>query len=196
MHSGVYKIINLVTGRVYYGSTAGLRGFPRRWSVHKYQLNNKINTNAKLQNGWNKYGQDNFKFEIVEECPPEQCIKREQWYLDNNVRWGFDYNVRRIAESNIGNTKPNSVPTLVKKYGNVISLSAACYRIHDLGWDLHKACSVPARDRTNSFKSLLRKHGNLISYTGAMYRIKKLGWDKNKAASTPLQKVGRRKVLV
>lgn len=190
--TGVYRIVNLITGRSYYGSTRCRGGFGRRWSQHRDSLKRKICTNAKLQAAWNKYGKEHFIFEIVEICQPENCIEREQWYLDNVIQWGFDYNVRKIAESNIGNFWPDSIAAKIRKYGYDIHRNTVDHRINKLGWDEERACTTPSKQHKNCLKNLIKQYGNVISYTGALYRVHKLGWDHVRASSTPLQKSGRK----
>ena len=42
--------------------------FGDRWDCHKAQLRGNYHDNPHLQNSWNKYGEENFKFEILEIC--------------------------------------------------------------------------------------------------------------------------------
>ena len=63
--SGIYKIINIINEKTYVGST--ISKFNRRWNCHKCQLRNHNHGNKYLQNAWNKYGEDKFIFEIIEE---------------------------------------------------------------------------------------------------------------------------------
>jgi len=46
-----------------------------------------------------KYVYENFIFEIIEYCQPNETIKREQYYLDN---FDFEYNVLANANSLAG----------------------------------------------------------------------------------------------
>lgn len=80
VNTGVYKILNLVNGKFYIGSTAW--NFHRRWRIHRNHLRLNKHPNQHLQNSWNKYSEQNFQFEIIEECCPADCIAREQHYLD------------------------------------------------------------------------------------------------------------------
>ena len=79
MSCGIYRIINLVNNKFYIGSSNNIE---RRWSKHKRMLNCNKHHSRHLQNSWNKYGQENFIFEIIEECLKEILLEREQWYLD------------------------------------------------------------------------------------------------------------------
>ena len=93
---GVYKITNIVNGKIYIGSSKDIKS---RWSQHKTQLREGSHGNSYLQNAWNKYCEENFKFEIIEECDPDMQFEKEQYYLD--LFSPFDNNgyniVRRIS---------------------------------------------------------------------------------------------------
>lgn len=96
MNTGVYIIKNLINGDSYIGSTIK-SGFLKRKIDHFTKLKCKKHHSIILQHAYNKYGRHNFLFEILEECLPENCIIREQFYLDTlNPK----YNVRKIAETN------------------------------------------------------------------------------------------------
>ena len=82
MDTGIYKITNIITNDLYIGSAAGKGGFKERLRKHKWRLRNNINGCTKLQRRWNKYGEDNFTFDILEYCEPNKCIEREQYFLD------------------------------------------------------------------------------------------------------------------
>ena len=96
--SCVYKILNKVNSRSYIGSSVY---FPQRKATHLSKLRKNIHPNNHLQNSFNKYGEDNFEFVILETCLKENLIEREQYYIDNNFP---EYNKRLIAESNLGRT--------------------------------------------------------------------------------------------
>jgi len=110
MNTGVYQIKNLVSGKLSIGSAAGKEGLDGRWRQHKSQLRRLIHHSFHLQNAWNKYKADAFVFEILEECEPQLCIEREQYYL-NTILFAnckdnrFDklgYNICRLAKSALG----------------------------------------------------------------------------------------------
>ncbi len=82
MKSGIYQIKNLINDKVYLGST---NNFNRRKLDHYRALLKNKHPNKKLQRSFNKYGKENFIFEILAVCPIEYCIKLEQWFI-NTVR--------------------------------------------------------------------------------------------------------------
>ena len=82
--SGIYKIVNKLDGKYYVGST---KDFDTRWKEHIYDLDRNIHHNNHLQNAWNKYGEQNFIFEVVEECEIEKLFETEQKYIDNYIMY-------------------------------------------------------------------------------------------------------------
>ena len=95
--SGIYNIRNLITDNIYIGSAVNLNN---RWSVHKNHLSNNNHVNDHLQNAWNKYGKENFIFEIIEYVEDKnKLIEKEQLWMDF---FKPEYNIRKVAENNIG----------------------------------------------------------------------------------------------
>lgn len=76
---GVYKIVNLINGKIYIGSSKNLR--LRLWG-HRAQLRHNKHGNEHLQRAWNKYGEENFDYCILETCDEEHQYEREQYYID------------------------------------------------------------------------------------------------------------------
>ena len=58
---GIYKITNKLNGKVYIGQS---RDIDARWRQH---INAK--DNYAIHNAIKKYGKENFKFEVLLECP-------------------------------------------------------------------------------------------------------------------------------
>jgi len=77
--SGVYKIVNTINGKMYIGSSIHIND---RWKEHKRDLKNNKHHSKHLQRSFNKYGEDNFEFEIIEECEENETLIKEQHYLD------------------------------------------------------------------------------------------------------------------
>lgn len=78
---GIYLIKNKVNCKVYVGSSINIE---LRWKVHISTLNNKRygKTNKYFQNQWNKYGQENFEFSILEYCSIDQIADRENYWME------------------------------------------------------------------------------------------------------------------
>lgn len=78
--SGIYKITNIVNNKFYIGSAVNIR---KRQNEHFNNLRTNKHENKKLQNSYNKYKKESFKFEVLAYCPREYCLKLEQWFIDN-----------------------------------------------------------------------------------------------------------------
>lgn len=76
---GIYKIVNLINNKVYVGQTK--EKFQRRFWLHRWQLRKRKHDNKHLQNAWNKYGEDNFIFEIIEVLPIDEIDGREKYWI-------------------------------------------------------------------------------------------------------------------
>jgi group I intron endonuclease len=79
--TGVYVIINTINNKKYVGSSATC--INTRWQIHLNDLKKIKHHSSKLQRSFDKYGEDNFLFFVLAECPKEYCIKLEQWFIDN-----------------------------------------------------------------------------------------------------------------
>lgn len=94
--TGVYKIT--IGNHLYIGSASSKQGFCGRWSRHLKSLRDGGHFNPIMQNCYNKY--DEIKFEIIEECDPDLCIQREQYYVDI---LNPDINIRKeVVDSPLG----------------------------------------------------------------------------------------------
>ena len=76
---GIYSILNLQNGKRYIGSSINLYN---RLHEHWNNLKNDKSHNKYLQAAWNKYEEENFTFNILEFCEPEERFNREQYYMD------------------------------------------------------------------------------------------------------------------
>lgn len=77
--SYIYQIKNNANGKIYIGSS---KNYKKRWKQHIAELNSNSHYNKYLQNAWNKYGEDNFKFTILEEVDLSDQFIKEQEYLN------------------------------------------------------------------------------------------------------------------
>lgn len=74
---GIYKITNLINGKCYIGQS---RDIKRRFSRHK--SHSKQNSHYPLYRAFNKYGIENFSFEIIEECLIDELDAKEIYWID------------------------------------------------------------------------------------------------------------------
>lgn len=76
--TGIYYIKNKINGKYYIGQSKDIYS---RWIHHKTDLRNGMHHNNHLQSAWNKYGEDNFEFSIIEECDKHDLNVREQYWI-------------------------------------------------------------------------------------------------------------------
>lgn len=85
---GIYKIVNIQTGKTYVSQSNNIE---RRFKEHQGAgKRSKIPVDIAIQ----KYGKDNFSYEIIEECAPNQLNEREIYWiaqLKSNI-YGYNCN--------------------------------------------------------------------------------------------------------
>jgi len=91
-NSGIYKIVNIVNGKILIGQTKNLN---KRWNGHKSLLRRGKHENPHLQNAWDKYGEQNFKFEIILPCPVSDLNSKEIELIKkyNSTDQNIGYNI-------------------------------------------------------------------------------------------------------
>lgn len=94
---GIYLIRSKSTSKCYYGSSVDIL---RRFRTHKYFLRAGKHQNIYLQRIWNKYGEEDFEFTIIEEVVDKYLLEtREQFYFDTNKP---ELNLCKIAGNKFG----------------------------------------------------------------------------------------------
>ncbi len=87
--SGIYQIRNIITNHVYVGSSYNV--FHRK-SQHLCELKKKSHPNRYLQNVFNKYGESNISFELLENCTIDEMLAKEEFWINElNPK----YNIQR-----------------------------------------------------------------------------------------------------
>lgn len=79
--SGIYKITNKITGKVYVGSSLNIG---LRHQAHLARLRNGYHHNTELQKDFDRYGSDAFELEVIEEIPesnPDLMHQREKFWI-------------------------------------------------------------------------------------------------------------------
>ena len=97
--SGVYQILNLINDKRYIGSAYDLIG---RRGRHFNDLGKRIHDNPKLQRAFNKYGKENFEFQIILRCDIKDLLFYEQIAINIFDHKTELYNIRRKASNNEG----------------------------------------------------------------------------------------------
>lgn len=70
----IYKIENLVNGKVYIGQT--IQKPNKRFNLHLWELRHHTHDNSYLQNSFNKYGEANFKFMVLNYATTKEVLDK------------------------------------------------------------------------------------------------------------------------
>ena len=97
--SGIYRIINTVTGDFYIGSSKDVK---KRLAVHKCQSTWKRCPNNPMYIDMHQYGLDKFAFEILAEAEIDSLKETEQYFIEtlkptynSNRANGWDFERRK-----------------------------------------------------------------------------------------------------
>jgi hypothetical protein len=103
--SGIYAIVNTLSGKKYIGSSTNIH---RRLMHHRWQLTNGVHSNEDLQKDWAKCGETMFSFTPLFECHPGVRHLFEQIFIEitNNT-----YNLKGVAKD-IDELKPMGNPAI------------------------------------------------------------------------------------
>ena len=100
---GIYKITNKINGKAYIGQSVCLE---RRFAEHKRRSEQQIDQAIQ------KYGIENFTFEVIEECNAEELNDREEyWTLHYNSIVPNGYNIGVVKTLSFGENNGNSIYT-------------------------------------------------------------------------------------
>lgn len=130
VRTGIYKITNIITNKIYIGSAMNIY---ERYINHISMLRNNSHHSIHLQRAFNKYGENNFTFEIIEQCEENELISREQYYLNTLlfaqefIKNGdkrfikLGYNIKPSAGSNKGyKMTDEQIFNILEKHGRRI----------------------------------------------------------------------------
>lgn len=92
VHTGIYKITEIATGKCYVGQAANLSD---RWKQHiKRGVGADTPTRNKLYPAMIAAGPENFTFEVVEECDRALLDEREDYWQDYFKAKEFGYSIK------------------------------------------------------------------------------------------------------
>lgn len=94
---GIYKLENLVNGKVYIGQSVDIE---KRWKMHQWASTQETYNNNIIYRAILKYGWDNFSKEILEEVNEEELNQKEIYYIKKfnsyigyKNNWGYNMTI-------------------------------------------------------------------------------------------------------
>lgn len=177
--SGIYKITNKTNNKVYIGKSQDIY---TRWWTHEYDFNRNAHANPHFQRSWDKYGKDNFIFEIIEKCDLSIINDREIYWISYYDSTNSDkgYNLREGGEGG-SLTDDVKMRMSLSARGNKSSLSSKeVFRIRELlylGMDRKEICKM-----YNTNLKILTAISTYDTYDYILPELKgKLTYNKKKA---------------
>lgn len=89
MTCGIYKIENMINHHIYIGQS---RNIEKRWNNHKRV---KEEEKHAIHRAIDKYGIENFSFDIIEKCEPDKLNEREIYWISKYNSYERGYNETR-----------------------------------------------------------------------------------------------------
>lgn len=147
---GIYKITNLLNGNAYIGQSIDIE---YRWYQHFNEAykDNRGDYNTAFHKAIRKYGENNFKKEVLEECKLEELNEREVFWIQYyNTYNGKGYNMTPGGKS----LKGESHPKAKLQEGEVIEIRKR--------W---AACNISTRELYYDYQDRIGKSGFKKIYT-------------------------------
>ena len=118
--SGIYKIINTITGDFYIGSSKDVK---QRWINHKCPSTWKKCPNKQLYQDMRKYGVEKFELQVIEWVEPEHLKETEQKFIETlkptyNSNRANGWNIERYKEYQKEYHKSDKRKKYNKEYDN------------------------------------------------------------------------------
>jgi group I intron endonuclease len=160
---GIYQIKNIINNKRYIGQSNDIL---KRWLKHTSDLNkNKHHCNY-LQYAWNKYGEINFIFEIIEKCNYEELNGKEMYYINKFKIDKISYNSEPggVYNNDFKKAKNKNKFTFYHIDGS-IEYDITCYDlIVKYNLDSSKIYSVLSKKRNKTKGWALKPHINPLKY--------------------------------
>lgn len=189
--SGVYTITNLIDNKIYVGKAKNIR---MRNQSHFCSLRKNKHGNQHLQSAYNKYGEKNFVFEILEEHFEEFMASFECYWVNmlNTMNDKYGYNIRHVNHENSGKLSKESSEklsnSLKERYKTLInpnSKKVICLKtgkIFNTIKEVSLIVGIPEKTFAIHLKNGRNLDYKLLNYKG---NLKKLRKNKRKVLHIP-----------
>lgn len=135
---GIYKITNLINGKVYIGQSINIE---KRVKEHFYKAKCKkdVSYNSALHSAIRKYGEENFTWEVIAECSIDDIDELEKKYIkEYNSIVPEGYNILSGGQRN------KRIPHFCKLCGQLLLSNSSTYCI-ECGHKIQQKCERPSK---------------------------------------------------
>lgn len=105
---GIYKYQNKLNGKIYIGQSTDIE---RRYQQHLWDAEKRPEQSTGIDLAINKYGINNFTFEIIEQCNSDQLDERERFWIEYFNSYTDGYNRTPGGSSLKGEEHPRAILT-------------------------------------------------------------------------------------
>lgn len=173
VYCGIYKIENLLNSKIYIGQSIDIFF---RWKTHCYNHNsNKV---LAIDKAIQKYGKENFCFQIIELCPQEQLNTQEIYYIEKfNTYFGNGYNCTQGGQDcGYNSLKKKVIQTIIETGETIIFSSIAdAARAYDIDpTNISRVCNGLTYSSCDSFWNFIDENGNKIPTNRKLKNIKQV----------------------
>lgn len=109
MITGIYKYQNKINGKIYIGQSQDIE---RRFQQHLYDAEKRPMESTGIDLAINKYGIENFTFEIIERCRVEELDDKEIFWINFYNSYADGYNQSPGGRVLRGENHPKAILTL------------------------------------------------------------------------------------
>lgn len=113
----IYKITNLIDGKVYIGQTC--RSLSERKKCHLSELRRGVHENTHLLNSFKKYKEHNFVFEVLQECEIDKIDELEIFWINlfnsTNRKFGYNLETGGCQNKSLSEETKNKISKSIKK---------------------------------------------------------------------------------
>lgn len=165
---GIYTITNIINNKIYVGYSIDLVG---RLCDHRTELRKNRHRNDYLQKSWNLHGEENFLFEILEECEEQfLCSQEHYWCMmlnTHNEKYGYNLRPTHPHEKN----KLCSPESIEKGASKMRGIPATEKQLECLkkGWDAQKQKSKLGELKMHPNRLLMNYKKIINNDTGQIY---------------------------
>ena len=173
VYCGIYKIENLLNNKIYIGQSIDIFF---RWKAHCYNHNsNKV---LAIDKAIQKYGKENFSFQIIELCSQEQLNTQEIYYIEKfNTYFGDGYNCTQGGQDCGHNLLKKKVIQTIIETGETIVFdsitdAARTYNISPI--NISRVCNGLTYSSCDSFWNFIDENGDKILTNRKLKNIKRV----------------------